>query len=128
MTKNEKGVFMDIHESGEMYLETILVLQEQGKDVRVTDIANERNYSKASVSRGLSVLCDKGLVEYDEKGKVELTEEGKKIAEEIWSRHKMLTKFIESLGVTPETAEADACRIEHVISDETAEAIKKKLA
>lgn len=117
---------MELHESGEMYLETILVLQENGKDVRVTDIAKEMNYSKASVSRGLSVLFDKGLIEYDDRGRVALTKEGKDIASEIWDRHKFLTKFIESLGVSPETAEVDACRIEHVISEETAEAIKKR--
>lgn len=118
---------MELHESGEMYLETILVLKEKGKDVRVTDIAKERNYSKASVSRGLSVLFDKGLIEYDDKGRVNLTDEGENIASEIWDRHKFLTKFIESLGVSPETAEADACRIEHVISKDTAEAIKKRI-
>lgn len=118
---------MPLQESGEMYLETILILSE-GKDaVRGTDIAKRLGYSKASVSRGISILKKNGLVSIDEAGAVKLTAKGRKIAEDIYEKHKVITRFFLQLGINEQTAERDACRIEHVISEATFSAIKKQL-
>ena len=117
---------MAIYESGEMYLETILVLYKNGMEkVRAIDIVKEMNYSKPSVSIALSNLKKEGYVTVDANGTIEFTESGKKIAKKIYERHVVLTKVLEDIGVSKETASEDACRIEHVISDETFKAIKK---
>lgn len=118
---------MPLQESGEMYLETIFILSEQDCAVRGTDIANKLGYSKASVSRGISILKKNELVSVDKDGAIKLTEKGRKIAEDIYEKHKVVTKFFMQLGVNEKTAEADACRIEHVLSDATFNAIKKQL-
>jgi len=117
---------MAIYESGEMYLETILVLYKRGMErVRAIDIVKEMNYSKPSVSIALSNLKKDGYVTVDANGTVEFTESGEKIAKKIYERHVVLSQMLTDLGVSKETATEDACRIEHVISDETFKAIKK---
>ena len=115
----------EIQESGEMYLETILVLSKKLANVRSIDVANHMNYSKPSVSRGVGILKEDGHVVVDDSGYLTLTESGKAIAEKIYERHLVLTDVLEKLGVTPEVASADACRVEHVISDETFAKIKE---
>ena len=116
---------MSIQESGEMYLETILRLVEKGRDVRSIDIADYMNFSKPSVSRAVGLLKKDGYILVDGKGYITFTEEGRRRAEKIYERHKLLTEFFITLGVDPEIAAEDACRLEHVISDVTFEAIKK---
>lgn len=116
---------MSIQESGEMYLETILRLGENGRDVRSIDIADYMNFSKPSVSRAVGLLKKDGYILVDGKGYITFTEEGRRRAEKIYERHKLLTEFFITLGVDPEIAAEDACRLEHVISDVTFEAIKK---
>lgn len=118
---------MDIQESGEMYLETILLLSKRQAVVRSVDIVNELNYTKSSVSRAVNLLKDKGYIEIDSDGAITFTATGKNRAELIFSRHNILKDFLLQLGVDEETAESDACRIEHIISDETLEAIKRHL-
>ena len=115
----------EIQESGEMYLETILILSNQKANVRSIDVANYMNYSTPSISRGIGILKDDGYVTVDDGGFLNLTESGRAIAEKIYERHRVLAAFFESIGISEETASADACRIEHVISDETFSAIKK---
>lgn len=116
---------MNLQESGEMYLETILVLSNKNKDVRSIDIARYLNYSKPSVSRAISLLKKDEYVVVDSKGFISLTEKGKQTADMIYDRHSSLSAFFESIGVSKETAAQDACRIEHVISDETMNKIKE---
>lgn len=116
---------MELHESGEMYLETILVLKNRFGYVRSIDIARELNYSKPSVSRAVSLLKENDYITYDPNGMILLTETGREIAEKIYERHECLTKYLVSLGVSEEVAQQDACRIEHVISQESFDAIKK---
>lgn len=118
---------MAIQESGEMYLETILILSKSKDKVRAIDIADHMNYSKPSVSRGLGLLKDEGYISVDEGNNICLTEVGLKHAEKIYERHIILTKMFTSLGVDEKVASDDACKIEHVISDETFEALKKRL-
>ncbi len=118
----------EIQESGEMYLETILILSNSQPHVRSIDVANYMNYSKPSVSRGVGILKEDGYVIMDESGYLTLTESGREIAEKIYERHVVLEKLLISIGVSPETAERDACKIEHVISEETFETIKKKIS
>ncbi len=115
----------EIQESGEMYLETILVLSKKLANVRSIDVANHMNYSKPSVSRGVGILKEDGYVIMDDSGFLTLTQAGKAIAEKIYERHLLLSDILERIGVTPETAVKDACRIEHVISDETFEKLKE---
>ena len=103
---------MNIHESGEDYLETILKLQQEHGRVRSIDIAKELNYSKPSVSRAMSILKERGLIEVEER-EITLTAEGMAIASNIYSRHRYLQGFLQELGVDPQTAENDACRMEH---------------
>ena len=121
---------MDIHESGEMYLETILTLKNKNQYVRSIDIANALNYSKPSVSRGMKILKEGNFITIDDKGYIEFTDEGYKLAQEVYNRHQALTQFLVLIGVDEEQAENDACRIEHVISKETyyciAEFVKKQ--
>lgn len=116
---------MALQESGEMYLETILVLQKVNKDIRAIDIVNHTGYSKPSVSRAMGILKSSDYVTIAENGHITLTPEGKKIAERMYERHTMLTGYLMSLGVNEETATADACKIEHYISDETFQKIKE---
>lgn len=116
---------MALYESGEMYLETIYLLSLRSPNVRAIDVSRHMGYSKPSVSRGIGLLKDEGYVEVDENGYLMLTGEGLKIAKKTYERHIMLSEFFISLGVDKDIAKEDACRIEHVISDETFEALKK---
>ena len=116
---------MAIQESGEMYLETILILTKEKSFVRAIDVSDKLNYSKASVSRALGILKNDGYIEVENSGNINLTDEGLKIAETIYDRHVLLTNLLISWGVDPEIAQNDACKIEHVISDDTIKAIKK---
>ena len=115
---------MSLHESGEMYLETIYVLSKKSSTVRSLDVAEEMNFSKPSVSRAIKILKVGGFVTVDENGYLSLTEDGKNIAKKIYERHRVLTQFLINIGVTKETAVEDACRVEHYISDETFDALK----
>lgn len=119
---------MELHESGEMYLETILILKNRFGYVRSIDIANEMNVSKPSVSRAVGLLKDNGYITFDPNGMILLTESGKGVAEKIYERHNILSQFLMALGVSEETASHDACKIEHVISDESFAILKQKLA
>lgn len=118
---------MPLNESGEMYLETIYVLCKKSASVRSIDVAEYMNFSKPSVSRGVGLLKEKGLITVDKDGFITLTAEGNKLAENVFERHTIITKMLASLGVSEETAADDACRIEHVISPESFEAMKKFL-
>ena len=113
-------------ESREMYLETILILCKESDFVRSVDIANKLDYSKPSVSRAVKNLLNEGSITVGDNGIIQLTKKGLEEAEAIYEKHKVLTRiFIEILKLEPELAERDACRVEHVISDETFEALKK---
>ena len=116
---------MSIHESGEMYLETIYILSQNGTPVRSIDISEHMGYSKPSVSRAVGLLKKAGYVVADEDGHLSLTKEGKELAEKIFERHTILTNFLVKLGVDKETASEDACKMEHYISDESFEAFKQ---
>ena len=117
---------MAVFESGEMYLETILVLAEKQEKVRAIDIGEYMGFSKPSVSRALSNLKDEGYVQIDENKGITLTDTGREYAEKIYERHQVLTRMFVSFGVDEKTAEEDACKVEHIISDVTFEAVKKK--
>ena len=110
---------MPIHESGEDYLESILKLQQQGKAVRSIDVVTDLGYSKPSVSVGMKRLRESGYITVDEDGVITLTADGRAVAERIISRHRMLTEFFIRIGVAPDVAEKDACKVEHDLSDET---------
>lgn len=116
---------MKIQESAEMYLETILVLSQKNHQVRSIDIANELNYAKPSVSVAMKNLRENGYIEMDSDWYITLTEKGRAIAEAIYERHTLLSEWLIFLGVDKKVATEDACRIEHVISAESFEAIKK---
>lgn len=116
---------MRVHESAENYLEAILVLQNKKGSVHAIDIATELEFSKPSVSIAMKNLREKGYIETDAAGCISLTSDGRKVAEKIYERHTMLIDWLTAIGVSPEVAEADACRIEHVISEESFEALKK---
>ena len=118
---------MRLYESGEMYLESILVLSKQGKDIRAIDLCDYMGYSKPSVSRALGILKKSGHVSVDKNGHLKLTDEVREVAEKIYERHGIISKFLINLGVSEQTATEDACKIEHVISDESINAIKKHL-
>ena len=118
---------MALQESGEMYLETILILQRKRGCVRSVDISEYMGYSKPSVSRAVSLLKAGQYITMEDDGHILLTEAGKTVAEKILSRHTLLTQFLQSIGVDSETASADACKMEHVISDPTFEAIKNHI-
>ena len=113
---------MNLQESGEMYLESIYVLLKNTPNVRSIDVVEYMNFSKPSVSRAIGLLKNGGYVTVNKDGYLGLTDE---VAEKIYERHKILTAFLESIGISSETATADACKIEHVISDESFEAIKQ---
>lgn len=119
---------MKLQESGEMYLETILVLSEKMPHVRSIDVCEEMGYSKPSVSRAMSILRNNGYVIMDDNGYLHLTETGMEVATKIYDRHNTLSAFLTSIGVEETTAADDACRIEHVISDDTMAAIKAYMA
>lgn len=116
---------MKVQESAENYLETILILGRRKPHVRSIDIVNELNFSKPSVSVAMKNLRENGYVQMDDSGYITLTPSGRVIAEKIYERHTLLTAWLIRLGVNEETAQEDACRIEHVISSESFEAIKK---
>ena len=118
---------MELHESGEMYLETILILKNRFGYVRSIDIANEMGVSKPSVSRAVGLLKDNGYISFDPNGMILLTDTGRTVAEKIYERHQVLTEYLINIGVSEEIASKDACKIEHVISDETFDMVKKKL-
>lgn len=116
---------MSLQESGEMYLETILLLEKKIGVVRAIDICEHMGYSKPSISRAVGLLKNGGYVKADKEGHLCLTEEGRAIAEKIYERHTLLTRFLMAMGVDEETASEDACKIEHAISDASFEAIKR---
>ena len=118
---------MELKESGEMYLETIYILSQELENVRSLDVARYMKFSKPSVSRAMGLLRNSRYIAVDEKGYISLTNSGLEIAEKIYERHVVLTQLFTDIGVSPETASEDACRIEHVISDESFEAIKAHL-
>ncbi len=118
---------MAMLESGEMYLETIHVLSQKSASVRSIDVAEEMGFSRPSVSRAMGILKKDGFIEIDGQGFIKLTEKGEKQAMRIYERHVLLTDLFEKIGVSKETAEEDACRIEHYLSDETFEAIKARM-
>ena len=115
---------MRTNESAEMYLECILELKHEHGSVRSIDIARKTGYSKPSVSRAVGLLKKSGMIEVDEGGYITLTEKGKETAEKILERHSLISEFLVKLGVSKETATEDACKIEHVISDESFAKIK----
>ena len=116
---------MPIQESGEMYLETIHVLSQKGGHVRSVDISEHMGYSKPSVSRAVGLLKSGGYIAVDPDGYITLTDSGTAVAQKIYERHTLLAKLLCSLGVSPETAAEDACKLEHAISDESFRAIKE---
>ena len=111
-------------ESKEMYLETILQLGKKQPNLHAVDVANAMGFTKPSVSIAMKNLREEEYITIDEESHIHLTEKGRKLADTIYDRHRSLTAIFESLGVSPEISEADACKIEHVISDETFQAIK----
>ena len=116
---------MRLQESGQMYLETILILSKKSNSVRSIDISEYMSFSKPSVSRAVNLLKDGGYILISKEGYITLTDLGREIAEKIYERHTILTKCLIALGVSKETAAEDACKIEHDISDETFSAIKR---
>ena len=116
---------MNLQESGEMYLETILRLTEHSDAVRSVDVSEEMGFSKPSVSRAIGLLRGGGYITVSKEGYISLTEVGREVAMKVYERHKILTEMLVSIGVEREIAVADACRIEHCISDESFVAIKK---
>ena len=115
---------MHIQESGEMYLETIYLLHKKTGHVHSVDISEHMGYSKPSVSRAVGLLKNGGFITVDHSGHITLTDTGRSVAEKIYERHTVLTRFLVTLGVTPEVAAEDACKLEHAISDESLQAIK----
>ena len=117
---------MRTRESEEMYLETILLLKQKSTNVRSVDVVGELNYAKSSVSRGMNLLVKNGYITMDRvTGVIEFTEKGREKAQNIYERHRVLTKALEKIGASAEMAEENACRIEHVISEEMFEIIKR---
>ena len=114
-----------MHESGEMYLESIYILSKENPNVRSIGVSEYMGFKKSSVSRAVGLLKSGGYLTVSESGVLLLTEEGLSLAQKIYERHTILTKLLVSLGINPDTASDDACKIEHVISDETFEALKK---
>lgn len=118
---------MHLQESGEMYLETIHLLTQKMGVVRSIDICEHMGYSKPSVSRAMGLLREGGYIVVEKGGHIVLTDAGKEIAEKIYNRHTLLSKFLISIGVSEDIAVEDACKLEHHISDETYMAIKKHM-
>ena len=119
---------MSVHESGEMYLEAILVLSRKSSFVRSVDVSEYLQYSKPSVSRAMGILRKEEYIHMDKDGAITLPQTGLAIAEKILERHTVLSRLLMKLGVRQETAEADACKMEHAISDESFQAIKRYTA
>ena len=118
---------MSIQESGEMYIETIYILTQNSDKVRSIDVCEHMGYSKPSVSRAIGILKRDGYITVDTSGYITLTDSGIEAAERIYERHTILTAFLEKLGVSHETASSDACKMEHIISEEAFSAIKKSV-
>lgn len=118
---------MHLQESGEMYLETILILSKAKPAVRAIDVCEYMHFSKPSVSRAVGLLKNGGYITVDTDGHIRLTEIGNEVAVKIYERHTVLTELLTRLGVSPEVAAADACKIEHDISDETFAALRKHM-
>ena len=116
---------MPLYESGQMYLETIHVLLQKNERVRAIDVGAKLGYSKPSVSRAMGILKKNEYIVVDNDGYITLTADGKKIAEQLYERHTLLSKMLMSLGVDEKTATEDACKMEHVISEKTFDAIKQ---
>ena len=116
---------MRLQESGEMYLESLLVLSQKSSNVHAIDICEYRGVSKPSVSRAVGLLKEGGYIDVSNDGSLTLTEEGYRVASKIYERHTVLSELLTRIGVRAETADEDACRIEHVISDETFDVIKE---
>ncbi|MDD5938404.1 MAG: metal-dependent transcriptional regulator [Clostridiales bacterium] len=116
---------MKIYESAEDYLEAILILRERKGMVRSIDVANEKGYTKASVSIAMKKLRENGYIQMDEGGFLTLLPAGEEIAQHIYERHRLLTEFFVRLGVSEETAAVDACKVEHDLSEETFQKIKE---
>ena len=123
----KRGVIMHLQESGEMYLETILVLSKKQPYVRSLDVAEYMGFSKPSVSRAVGLLRNGGYLDTDEDGHLILTDLGKEIAEKIYERHQVLTDVLVKIGVSKKIASDDACKIEHDLSDITFEKIKERV-
>ena len=115
------------NESEEMYLETILILREEKTSVRAIDISNRMGFSRASVSRAVQNLKNKGYIDVLENDAIVLLKKGEEYANNVYEKHRLLTEFLEKIGVKDKVAEEDACKIEHVISEETIQAIKSFL-
>lgn len=118
---------MHLQESGEMYLETILILSQKNKTVRSIDVCEYMGFSKPSVSRAVKILKENGYLLMETDGSLTLTDKGKEVADKMYERHTLLTDFLVGFGVDKEIAAQDACKIEHDISDETFSAIKKHM-
>ena len=118
---------MNLQESGQMYLETIYILTREKSNVRSIDVCEYMGYSKPSVSRAVGLLKKGGFLTVDSDGYLALTEEGIEVAEKMYERHKILSQMLVRLGVSEEAAVEDACKMEHVISDESFEAIKRHI-
>lgn len=118
---------MTLLESGEMYLETILVLSQKKNAVRSIDVAEHMSFSKPSVSRAMGILRNNGYIEVDGRGAITLTDSGREVAERIYERHRILASILMRLGVDEKTATDDACKMEHYISDTSFAAIKQHL-
>ena len=116
---------MHLQESGEMYLETIYILSQKSVSVRSIDVGDYMGFSKPSVSRAVGILKKGGYLVMEKDGSLALTDSGLEVAEKIYERHTLLTDFLIRLGVSKETAAGDACKMEHDISDETFEAMKR---
>lgn len=116
-----------IYESGENYLETILILRNKGIDVRSIDIVHEMNLSKPSISRAMGILKDDGFIEIDNDGYITLTKDGTEVAERIYERHLVLTNWLIGIGVSEKTAAEDACKLEHDISVESFNKLKEHI-
>lgn len=119
------GIFVNLQESGEMYLETIYILSQKSNAVRSVDVGEYMNFSKPSVSRAVGILKKNGYLKMDGDGYLTLTESGLNTAKKIYERHTTLSDFLIKLGVDKETAVKDACKMEHDISDETFDALKR---
>ena len=118
---------MQLQESGEMYLETIYILTQQSSNVRSIDVCEYMGFSKPSVSRAVGLLKAGGYINVDKDGYLSLTEVGREVAIKMFDRHRLLTDFLVSLGVDKDVAATDACKIEHHISDESFEALKRHI-
>ena len=119
---------MKIQESGENYLEAILMIREEKGTVRSIDVAHHLEFSKPSVSRAMSLLRENGYIHMDKDGLITLPDSGYAVASRIYERHQLLTQWLTKLGVSPEVAAADACRLEHDLSDETFQKLKEHIS